>query len=59
MYSTKGSCLTWVGFLGYGGGFDASEVREDNDLASMAGVDDIGLGGRRRRGTEEARKVAT
>jgi hypothetical protein len=34
IYSTSCSCLTCVGFLGYAGGFDASAVRDDNDLAS-------------------------
>lgn len=38
MYSTNGSCFRCVGFLGYDGGFDASAVRDDNDLASMAGA---------------------
>lgn len=36
MYRTKGSCFTWVGFLGYEGGLEARVVREDSDLASTA-----------------------
>jgi hypothetical protein len=44
MYSTSGSFLTWVGFLGYEGGLEASAVSEDNDLASITGAD-IGASG--------------
>lgn len=39
MYKTSGSFRTCVGFLGYGGGFEASEVSVDRDLASMACAD--------------------
>lgn len=42
MYRTSGSCLTWVGFLGYEGGLAASDVRAESDLASMAEAD-IGM----------------
>lgn len=36
MYKTNGSFLTCVGFLGYAGGLEASDVRVESDLASMA-----------------------
>lgn len=38
MYSTSGSCLRWVGFLGYAGGLKASAVREESDFASTTGA---------------------
>jgi hypothetical protein len=39
IYSVKGSCFPCVGFRGYEGGLEASAVREERDLASIAGTD--------------------
>lgn len=39
IYNVSGSCFTWVGFLGYAGGLEASAVSEERDFASTMDVD--------------------